>query len=111
MKTIPQLGLVILLAFSLSSAWAITTTVPAEGEVEMSDAVTARFGLKGRITRYVPDRQIIVINQAPYRLARFAKPADLELKPGLRVYYNIEISAPDGQQTVTRIWAGQEKRK
>ncbi len=110
MKTLPQLGLALVLASSLSSAWAITM-VPAEAEGVVANAMTTRFGLKGRITRYLPDRQIIVIDHARYRLARFAKPDGLELRPGLRIRYNLEISADNGKKSVTRIWAGREEHK
>ncbi len=110
MKTIYQFGLAILLVSSMPSAYAVMA-VPADGEPKVVDKVTTRFGLVGKVTRYLPSKKLVVIDNVRYRLGKLAKPDDLTLKPGLRIRYNLETSSRSGKKLITRIWADQENRK
>jgi len=107
MKTIYQLGLAILLVSSLPNTYAVMA-VPADGEPKAVNKVTTRFGLVGKVTRYLPGKKILIINNIRYRLGKLAKPDALVLKPGLRVRYNLEVSTRSGKKLITRIWADQE---
>ncbi len=110
MKTIYQLGLAILLVYAMPNTYAIMA-VPADGEPEVVDEVTTHFGLVGKVTRYLPGKKILVIDNVRYQLGKLAKPDALVLKPGLRIRYNLEVSTRPGKKLITRIWVDQENRK
>lgn len=84
------------------------TSVSSLEDVEtIKNTVQTKFGLSGKVTHFKPKKSIIVIDKVIYWLR--AGFANVNLRPGQEVMFNLEQSPKEKIARITRIWVKEKK--
>jgi hypothetical protein len=110
MKRIDLILLSILAIGHPTVVTAVTLVNNPTGSAEAANTSSNQFGLSGTITRYQPSQSAITISGYKYTLSGMGSLKGSDLKPGLKVKYNVEKSASEKRGRVTRIWIESEDK-
>ena len=77
----------------------------------VSNVVRNEFGLSGMINRFDPKKSLIKIDGVKYILSGKGNLTDADLKPRLKIKYNLEQSSSEKIGRVTRIWIEEKIKK
>jgi len=85
------------------------TMISSDASQNMKPTVI-RYDLQGTITRWLPNKSLLYINRKAYDYTPSVLQADLKLRKGLRIHFNMEKNPDKPRGRITRIWTKVEHK-